>query len=182
MPSFPLMNQYWDDLADIFTFNHNECCLEIPHKDETVLHIRGFDVEMPQAYDKKGWRELDPIQTSNNLLQHLNAGDKVAIIGRFPDKIANFTATLQDRGLQVRSITNQNGVQDFCFLKSATKEIIGGLRTTFFRTAALLNDQVANVTIYCYNQPPHSVCGLQNSAMFTNKWQARKTWNYPVIN
>jgi hypothetical protein len=58
-------------------------------------------------------RELDPIRMSNELLHHLNAGDKVAIISRFPDKISNFTATLQRRGLQVRTITGQNGVQDF---------------------------------------------------------------------
>lgn len=153
-PSLPQLDRYWDKLAELFTFNQRGCCLQMPQNDETVLHYRGFDIETPKDYKERGMSELDPVRTSNELLQHLNSGDKIAIISRFPEqKLGNFTAVLRKRGLRVRFITGHNGVQDFCFLKSATKEIIGGRRSTYFRTAALLNEVVEKVTIYCYAYP-----------------------------
>ena len=147
----------------------------------TVLHVRGFDVEKPDSYEKKGWRELNANRIYDELLYNLNSGDKVAIVGRFPEKVANFTSTLLGHGLEVRSITNHSGVQDFCFLKSATKEIIGGVKSTFFRIAALLNDSVSKVTIYCLHQPSQLDCKHHYASTFTHEKQTRKEWNFPII-
>jgi hypothetical protein len=181
MPTFPLIDKYWDTLAEIFTFKDAECCLDLPQKDESVLHIRGFNVERPQDYEVKGMKELPPTRTSENLLHHLNVGDKVAIISRYPDQLADFTESLQNRGLHVRTIANQTGVQDFCFLKSATKEVIGGRKSTFFLAAAFLNPLVAKVTVYCYQQPSILDCDTASLSKFTNSKLARKEWNFPIF-
>jgi hypothetical protein len=181
MPTFPLMDRYWDILAELFTFNDSDCCLDFPQVDESVLHVRGFNVERPKDYESKGMKELSPNRTSNDLLQHLNVGDKVAIISRYPDKMSNFAALLQKRGLHVRTIVNQTGVQDFCFLKSATKEVIGGRKSTFFLIAAFLNALVTKVTIYCYQQPSILDCDTANLSKFTNSRLARKEWNFPIL-
>lgn len=180
-PPIPLMDRYWDVLAETFTFNDRACCQDTPYINETVLHVRGFDVEKPESYEKKGWRELNANRMYDELLHHLSSGDKVAIVGRFPGKVANFTSALQGYGLAVRSITNQSGTQDFCFLKSATKEIIGGTKSTFFRIAALLNDSVSKVTIYCLHQPSQLDCKHHYEVTFTNEKQLRKEWNFPTI-
>lgn len=179
-PSLTQIDRYWDKLAELFTFNQTECCLQTPQNDETVLHYRGFNIETPKDYEQRGMRELDPVRTSNELLRHLTAGNKVAIISRFPQqKLGNFTAVLRKRGLRVRFVTGQSSVQDFCFLKSAKKEIIGGRKSTYFRVAALLNDVVENVTIYCYNYQQQSTCF--NVSMITNTKLARKKWNFPIF-
>ena len=100
----------------------------------------------------------------------MNAGDKVNILGRAPIKdMAKFTEPLEERGLQVRFVTpGHNGVQDFCFLKYATKEIIGHNMSSYFIMAAMLNKLEPNVTIYCYNYPPNKVCS-NISRSVTNK-------------
>jgi hypothetical protein len=180
-PPVSLMDRYWDVLAETFTFNQGACCEDTPLRNETVLHVRGFDVEKPDSYEKKGWRELNANRIYDELLYNLNSGDKVAIVGRFPEKVANFTSTLLGHGLEVRSITNHSGVQDFCFLKSATKEIIGGVKSTFFRIAALLNDSVSKVTIYCLHQPSQLDCKHHYASTFTHEKQTRKEWNFPII-
>jgi len=181
MPTLPLMDKYWDTLAEVLTFNDADCCLDFPQKDESVLHIRGFNVERPQDFEIKGMKELPPTRISEDLLQHLNVGDKVAIISRYPDKMENFTESLQNRGLHVRTIANQTGVQDFCFLKSAAKEVMGGRKSTFFLIAAFLNPLVAKVTVYCYQQPSILDCDTANLSKFTNSRLARKEWNFPIL-
>ena len=68
--------------------------------------------------------------------------------------MAKFIEPLEERGLQVRFVTpGHNGVQDFCFLKDAAKEMIGYNTSTFFRMAAMLNEMEPNVTFYCHNYP-----------------------------
>jgi hypothetical protein len=170
------MDRYWDVLAEMFTFNLGACCQDTPLRNETMLHVRGFDVEQPKCYEKKGWRELN----ANRMMSYYITW-KVAIVGHFPEKVSNFTYTLLGHGLEVRSITNHSGVQDFCFLKSATKEIIGGLKSNFFRIAALLNDSVSKVTIYCLHQPSQLDCKHQYASTFNNEKQKRKEWNFSII-
>lgn len=75
---------------------------------------------------KKGFKELSPNQTAADLFGHLKPGEKVAIVTRFSAKQAKpYTDALEQRGLKVRVIEGQSGTEDFCFLMSAQKEIIG---------------------------------------------------------
>eukprot|EP00590_Aulacoseira_subarctica_P009590 CAMPEP_0172429944 /NCGR_PEP_ID=MMETSP1064-20121228/52502_1 /TAXON_ID=202472 /ORGANISM="Aulacoseira subarctica , Strain CCAP 1002/5" /LENGTH=363 /DNA_ID=CAMNT_0013175677 /DNA_START=246 /DNA_END=1337 /DNA_ORIENTATION=+ len=158
-PPNSLWDRYWNDLHELLTFNEKECCKERPDVDETVLHIRGFTNELSAWGDTIGFRELSPNQTAYQFLGHLKSGEKVAIIGRpSEEELQHFTQALRDRGLQVRFVKGHTGTEDFCFLKTATKEIAGNEKSTFFRNAALLSDTVKSVTISCFHYPPTNVC------------------------
>lgn len=72
---------------------------------------------------------------------HLEPGDKVAIITRFDEEYAQpYVDALQQHGLQVRVIQGQTGSQDFCFLMSAQKGMVGIVLSTYFGWAALLSN------------------------------------------
>jgi len=96
---------------------------------------------MPRKGKTKGYEELSPNKTASELFAHLQSNDKVAITTRFGgDAVAPYVSALEGRGLQVRVITNQTGTQDFCFLMTAQKELVGTLLSTFVDWAAYLGN------------------------------------------
>lgn len=110
---------------------------------------------MPRRGKKLGFEELSPNKTATELFADLNSSDKIAIITRFGgDKVAPYVSALEQRGLQVRVIENQTGTQDFCFLMTAQKEIVGTSMSTFAQWAAYLGD-MKRATLY-HVQSPHS--------------------------
>jgi hypothetical protein len=86
---------------------------------------------------RKGFRELTANQTALSLLGYLSPKDRVAITTRIHDLRV---AALQRRGLEVRVISNQSGVEDFCFLKKARKGLAGNIVSTFSKWAALFGN------------------------------------------
>lgn len=125
-------------------------CLEAHYCSKLTLlrassqHLRNFMVEFPRRKNfarKKGFEELSPNKTANELFAHLKPGDKVAITTRFGGKhVEPYVSALEQRGLRVRVIHGQSGVQDFCFLLNAKKELVGTKKSTFLELAALLGD------------------------------------------
>lgn len=116
-------------------------------------HLRNFLVEMPRAGKGLGFEELGPTQTARDLFGHLNPGDKVAILSRFSQESSQpYIDALVQRGLQVRFITGQSGVQDFCFLMSAQKEMIGIAISTYFVWASYLSN-CTRVVAYSLDTP-----------------------------
>jgi hypothetical protein len=96
---------------------------------------------MPRRGKSKGFEELSPNKTAYELFEHLNSSDKVAITTRFGgDDVEPYISALKARGLQVRVIENQTDTQDFCFLMTAQKELVGTLRSTFADWAVYLGD------------------------------------------
>jgi hypothetical protein len=96
---------------------------------------------MPSVGKRLGFEELSPNKTALELFGHLKPGDKIAITTRFGGKdVEPYVSALQGRGLQVRVIEGQSGTQDFCFLMSAQKELVGSLLSTFVMWAAYLGD------------------------------------------
>jgi hypothetical protein len=101
----------------------------------------------------RGFQELGPKQTARDLLGHLAEGDKVAIVSRFSREDAReYVDAMEERGLRVRFIQNQTGVQDFCFLMNAQKEMIGIGLSTFFQWAAYLSN-ASNIVAYSLDVP-----------------------------
>jgi hypothetical protein len=124
-----------------------------------------------------GYQDVTPNQTATILFGHLQPGDRVAIATRSilpqyssnsksentgttatttssnpPNLLVHHIQALEDRGIQVRVITGQSGMQDFCFLAHAQKELIGNVRSTFALWAAILgNSQVAK--LYTVDSP-----------------------------
>jgi hypothetical protein len=103
---------------------------------------------MPNVGKDLGFQELSPNQAALDLFGHLQPGDKVAIVSRFGmEHVKSYIDALEDRGLQVRLVTGQSGMQDFCFLMRAEKEMVGMAISTYFMWAALLGN-CRNVTAY----------------------------------
>ena len=97
---------------------------------------------MPKKGVVLGFEEMGPNQTARDLFGHLKPGDKVAILSRFPQTPheEQFIQALERQGLQVRYIQGQTGVQDFCFLMNAQKELVGPGMSTYFFWAAILGN------------------------------------------
>mmetsp|Transcript_11160 Transcript_11160/g.23527 ORF Transcript_11160/g.23527 Transcript_11160/m.23527 type:complete len:415 (+) Transcript_11160:135-1379(+) len=138
-----LFDRYYDELRKYFYFDldNRECCKQVPDPDEAVFHFRNFLTEMPRRGQALGFSELKADQVASDLFGHLKPGEKIAIITRFTSELAQpYVSALRARGLQVRVIEGQNGVQDFCFLMSAQKEIVGIAYSTYLFWGGILSN------------------------------------------
>lgn len=111
---------------------------------------------------KKGFEELSPNKTANELFRHLRKGDKVAITTRFGGKhVEPYVSALEERGLQVRVIHGQSAVEDLCFLMSAKKELVGTIKSSYVRWAAMLGD-MERVELYDMQDPKRKTLSHPN--------------------
>jgi hypothetical protein len=77
---------------------------------------------------------------------------------------------LKNRSLHVRLVHHEENVHDFCFLKKAQKELVGGARSTFVDWAAYLGN--ASVSrLYTLDS-----LGLRNR--FGDEWIRRQNINF----
>ena len=107
-----------------------------------LQHFRNFVAELVRKGRSSGLEELSPKKIAYEVFQHLPNGSQIAITTRFGSHptTRQYIETLQQRGFEVRLITNQTAVEDFCFLKSTQRELVGMVRSTFVVWAALLMD------------------------------------------
>jgi hypothetical protein len=133
-----LVDEFYDEIRKWLTLDA-ACCKERPEQDEVVFHLRNFAAENSGLL-LKGYQELDPNSTADLLFANLRPGDKIAIVSRFTDNVQPYVVALESRGLSVRVIRNQTSVQDFCFLQSTKKELVGAKMSTFVNWAAVLGD------------------------------------------
>eukprot|EP00980_Cylindrotheca_fusiformis_P012719 scaffold3108_cov152-Cylindrotheca_fusiformis.AAC.10 len=132
-----LVDRYYGYFQNFFKLDQSCCGNVEPEADESVFHFRNFETEMPNH--KGTLQEGSPNQTAFVLFGHLQAGDKVAIATRFNNANAKGHAdALKSRGIQVRILEGQTGVQDFCFLTKAQKELVGNYQSSFAFWAAVL--------------------------------------------
>ena len=104
-----------------------------------MQHFRNFQSELKGAAKTLGFHELNPTNTAKDLLGSLEEGSKVAITTRLNNAVTQeYVAALEARGLEVRVVSGQSAVQDFCFLKRAKKELVGLQLSSFFHWAAYL--------------------------------------------
>ncbi len=108
---------------------------------------------MPKQGVKLGFEELSPRKISDDLLGNLTAGDKVAITSRFVNEaVDEIVNALRARDIQVRVVTDQSTEEDFCFLKTAKKELVGIAKSTYVRWAGILGD-AEFVRLYMVDSP-----------------------------
>lgn len=106
-----------------------------------LQHYRNFVGEMPKRGKKLEFEELSAQKIAYQLMGNLKEGDKVAITTRiFSDSVEEIVTALRGRGLRVRVISGQSGVEDFCFLQKAQKELVGMVRSSFVLWAAYLGN------------------------------------------
>lgn len=146
-----LVDKYVDYFRAFFQLDQS-CCGEVePDPDESVFHFRNFETEMPSH--KGTLQEVSPNQTAHVLFAHLQAGDKVAITTRFNNaRASEHVEALTGRGIEVRVIEGQSGVQDFCFLTKAQKEVVGNCQSTFVFWAVVLGKARKSV-LYTLDSP-----------------------------
>lgn len=107
---------------------------------------------MPRRGKRLGFEELSPDKVANELLSNLKRGDKVAITSRFTEHVLPYVNALEERGLVVRVVEGQTGLQDFCFLMRASRELIGVATSTYVTWAGLLGD-AKRVRLYSVDSP-----------------------------
>jgi hypothetical protein len=102
-----------------------------------------------------GFQELSPHQTVNELFGHLQAGDhKVAITTRYynNNRTKEYVQAFQERNITARVVTGQKGIEDFCFLTKAQKELAGNAVSSFAKWAAFLGN-ATTARLYVLDQP-----------------------------
>jgi hypothetical protein len=146
-----LIDMYLDYLKALFQLDQSCCGKVEPQADESVFHFRNFETEMP--IHKGTLQEVSPNQTAFVLFGHLRAGDKVVITTRFNNARAKeHIDALKARGIQVRVVEGQTGIQDFCFLTKAQKELVGNFQSTFAFWAAILG-KARKAFLYTLDSP-----------------------------
>lgn len=106
-------------------------------------HFRHFAKELTaEEQQSRGFEELDPERVATQLMSHLQPGQKIAITTRFANEplVEEYQRVMRQRGFKVRIVTNQTGVQDFCFLLRTQQELLGVAKSTYARWAAYLGD------------------------------------------
>ena len=167
---------YLDDLRELFAFDYKACCKLRPDPDESVLHLRNFLTEMPNLGKRLGFEQLSPNKTAQELFGHLKEGGKVAITTRFgTDFVQDYVGALRARGLQVRVISGQTDVQDFCFLMEAQKELVGLFQSTFVRWAAYLGRNITKARLYFINSP------ARRARLGEDSWYEDFNWTHPIL-
>eukprot|EP00587_Corethron_hystrix_P005481 CAMPEP_0113326850 /NCGR_PEP_ID=MMETSP0010_2-20120614/18836_1 /TAXON_ID=216773 ORGANISM="Corethron hystrix, Strain 308" /NCGR_SAMPLE_ID=MMETSP0010_2 /ASSEMBLY_ACC=CAM_ASM_000155 /LENGTH=473 /DNA_ID=CAMNT_0000187399 /DNA_START=183 /DNA_END=1605 /DNA_ORIENTATION=- /assembly_acc=CAM_ASM_000155 len=152
---WPVLQGYRERLRHLFQIDEDgPCCNLRPDPDETVLHIRGFLNEMPRVAPQLGFTEVDPARAVE-LLKHLSPGDRVALVGRFPEKLWGYVGTLKEQGLEVRVVPNEGKrvapSVGFCFIQHAKRGIAGMAMSTFVQLGAFFSD-AERVDIYLYDR------------------------------
>ena len=121
---------------------------------------------MPKRGVSLGFEELSPRKISDDLLENLSDGDKVAITSRFiNDAVDKIVDALHARDIQVRVVTNQSAEEDFCFLKMAKKELVGMAKSTYVQWAGILGDADL-VRMYMVDSPVTRAKGHTNKTPF----------------
>jgi hypothetical protein len=125
-----------------------------------LQHYRNFAAEVKNAgtRSKFGLDDLSPEEIATRLFGHLQPGDKIAITGRDLGNGGNGTGSynvvqaLEGRGLIVRVMSESSPMEDFCFLKSAKKELVGVFSSSFVHWAAYLGNATIS-RLYQINFP-----------------------------
>ena len=126
---------------------------------------------MPKKGKLKGFEELSPERVGTDLFGHLHRGDKVALTSRIQNlQTQEYVDALSARGLQVRLVTNQTGVEDFCFLASAKKELAGMTRSTYVGWAGILGN-ASKVWSYSIDSEDTRNALGQNGTFLHHSWK-----------
>eukprot|EP00977_Amphora_coffeiformis_P002736 scaffold521_cov167-Amphora_coffeaeformis.AAC.27 len=168
------MDRYYDIIRSCLRFDSEKCCGQKPEPNETVFHFRDFLGEMPNKGKRLGFEELNPHDTAHLLFSNLREGDRVAITGRHPGAAQPYVDALLQRNISARIIRGQSDVQDFCFMLSAQRELVGTAHSTFVECAGLLSTTSVPMRLYSVNSP-------STRRATGAKWFRRFNWTHPNL-
>eukprot|EP00980_Cylindrotheca_fusiformis_P010684 scaffold2391_cov113-Cylindrotheca_fusiformis.AAC.1 len=138
----------FDKFKDFFKLDEDAICNQVPDPDESVFHFRNYRAELSRkSVLEHAFEEVDPKMAAEVLFADSKPGDKVAIVSRFQKYTDGYIKAFRKKGMKARYIKGQTGVQDFCFLYKAEKELVISARSTFGRWAAFFG-QAKRVRLY----------------------------------
>ena len=132
---------------------------------------------MPKVAHKGGFKEVTANQTAHELLGHLQPGENVGIVTRFPqaDDVQEYVTVLQqERKFQVRVIQNHtNDIQDFCFMVKAKRGLVGTAKSTFVKWAGYIGPSIerAILTIVDYHANIDKIEKDIRDELYGQRWQ-----------
>jgi len=131
------------------------CCPSRTHGPSFRQHFRNFLAEMPKNAIKRGYEELSPKKTADELFGHLPPGSKVAVVSRFSkhERVRDYIEALQERNLTARIIQGQTGSQDFCFLHQTQQGLVALVKSTFAVWSGYLNSNNGTSRLYSVRSP-----------------------------
>lgn len=135
-----------------------------------------------EEQQSRGFEELELDRVVPLLMGHLQPGQKVAMTTRFANEpvVEEYVQAMRQHQLQVRVVTNQTGVQDFCFLLRAQQELLGVAKSTYARWAAYLGD-AKRVQLYALNNPGSQEFIEQTMRYPWKNSELRQRIHYPVF-
>ena len=143
----------YNDARRWLSFDEATCCKETPYPDEVVFHFRNFNHELRRDGPDK-YAEVSPTSLANFAFRDHLPGTRVAILSRFATGLEPYVEALESKNFSVRVIANQTGVEDFCFMKKTTRELVGFHLSTYFRWASFLSNTKV-VRFYRLDQGPN---------------------------
>jgi hypothetical protein len=154
-------DRYYERLRDMFRFDFEnpKCCgTEIPQANETVMHVRGYNGEMTRKFKKKGYEELSPKKTRDELLGNATSrNEPITILSRYASTAAPYLEILQASGwTNARFLLTDTGEQSFCYLMRAQKQMIGVSMSSYAAWGAQLGN-ATKARIYSLRSPERIV-------------------------
>lgn len=164
----------YNDARQWLSFDEATCCKETPYPDEVVFHFRNFNHELKREGPDK-YAEVSPTSLANYALRDHLPGTRVAILSRFHTGLEPYVDALESKNFSVRVIANQTGVEDFCFMMKATRELVGFHWTTYFRWASFLSNATM-VRFYRIDQSPTRKSSLPPVKRVHSWWQGGRNF------
>ena len=160
-------------------WNETACCQRKADLDARVYHFRNFLTELGQKRSfSQNFVELSPERTAQHLfgptiVSHKNnhsgsyttntSKDRILVVSRYPENLEPFSEALIAFGYNVTLSTAQKGLEDFCLLMSARRELVGSIRSTFTRWAAILGNATSNRLFTVRRSDDQGVAAASNS-------------------
>ena len=163
---------YYNEIRQWLSFNMNACCNPKvrPRDNDIVFHYRNFAHELRNSQRNgrpvvvtSNFLEISPDIAANvafiqHTVSHNNHNNNnnshfdrhslppnIAITSRYETGTDPYIAAFRSRNLTSHYVTGQhNGVEGFCYILQAQKEIFGSYHSTYFRWAALLGNATIN--------------------------------------
>jgi hypothetical protein len=180
-----MMDKYYDELITFFEFDRTQCCPQVPDPNETVLDLRNCRAVRGSAWNTTPpdgiCQELPPHRVAYELFGHLSntsGTDRVAIASRFPDhpETQSYVQALhEERGIPTRVVSSRAAIEEFCFLRSAQKDLTGMAASVYVKWAALMSN-ATNSRLYVHHTPftEHYFGGIKSELISYN-------WTNPAL-
>ena len=136
---------------------------------EVVYHHRNFYGELGRRAIGNYYTEANPNTVTHYIFGNTTAYNRnnthITITSRFDRGLEPYIRSLQHhKGIATTVLSNRSSMQDFCYMMTTPRELVGKYHSTFVRWAAFLGTAKLN-RFYVLNQ---NIDGIDNGSNFTS--------------